>query len=66
MGELLKIQNDLLFACQLICFLALMLCGLSIAVQLYQGKEVDEQVFNWLRGVAVVLGLSFMLGAFLT
>lgn len=65
MGELLKIQNDLLFACQLICFLALMLCGLSIAIQLYQGKEVDERIFNWLRGSAVVLGFSWLLGAFL-
>ena len=65
MGELLKIQNDLLHACQLICFIALMLSGLSIAIQLYQGKDVDERIFNWLRGSAVVLGVSFMLGAFL-
>lgn len=65
MGELLKIQNDLLFSCQLICFIALMLAGISIAMQLYQGKEVDERIFNWMRGVAVVLGVSFMLGAFL-
>ena len=65
MGELLKIQNDLLFACQLICFLALMLAGLSIVIQLYQGKDVDDRMFNWLRGSAVVLGFSWLLGAFL-
>ena len=65
MGELFQIQNDLLFTCKLVCFIALMIAGLSIAIKLYQGHEVEDRLFNWFKGNAVVLGFSSMLGAFL-
>lgn len=44
MGELFKIQNDLLFTCKLITFIALMIAGLTIAIKLYQGQEVDVAI----------------------
>ncbi len=65
MGELIKIQNDLLFTCLLISFIALMIAGFRIAVQLYRGEDADYRLFNWLAGVAVVLGFSYMLTSFL-
>ena len=65
MGELLKIQNDLFFACLLITFIALMIAGFRIAVQLYRGEDVDYRLFNWLGGVGVVLGFSYMLTSFI-
>jgi hypothetical protein len=65
MEELFQIQNDLLFTCKLITFIALMIAGLTIAIKLYQGQEVDERLFNWFKGIALVLGFSYMLGAFI-
>lgn len=65
MGELFKIQNDLLFTCKLISFIALCIAALKIIFQLYQGKEVDDRLINWFGGIAVVMGFSYMLGAFL-
>jgi hypothetical protein len=64
MGELFRIQNDLLFTCKLICFIALMISGLSIAIRLYKGHEVEDSLLNWFKGIAVVMGFSYMLGAF--
>ncbi len=65
MGELFKIQNDLLFTCKLVTFIALMIAGLTIAIKLYQGQEVDERLLNWFKGIAIVMGFSYMLGAFI-
>ena len=65
MNELLNIQNDLLLACLLITFIALTLAGMKIALQLYRGETVDDRLFNWLGGIALVLGVSYMLTSFL-
>ncbi len=66
MSELLKIQNDLLFTCLLISFIALMIAGFRISLQLYRGEDADYRILNWLAGVAVVLGFSYMLTSFVS
>ncbi|MDJ1470229.1 hypothetical protein [Xanthocytophaga flava] len=65
MGELLKIQNELLFACKLISFIALMIAGGKIAIKMYMGEEVEERLFNMAQGFGAVFGFSYLLSAFL-
>ena len=66
MGKLFKIQNDLLFTCKLITFIALMIADLTIAIKLYQEQEVDERLLNFFKGIAMLLGFSYLLGAFIS
>lgn len=65
MGELFKIQNDVLFACMIISFIALVIAGFKISADLIMGKEVDDKLINWVGGIAIVLGFSYMLSSFL-
>lgn len=64
MGELFAIQNDLLAACQLVCFIALVVAGGRIAYKLLRGEDVDAYLLHWAVGIGVVLGFSWLLGNF--
>ena len=65
MDELANIQNDVLFACKLISFIALVIAISKISIKLYQGEEVEERMYTLAQGAGAVFGFSFLLDAFL-